>query len=194
VYGLVASLAAKQTSTAPPGCFFEAGATGRKTEKTVPPQELELHYFVRSKLVRNAIAAFAGALALPAVAPVHTARADAALPPAAELESSPPAAAPELRSDAERTFPPAPCLASTICGLKDKVRWRAPAWSPHLCERIAEGVLSSARKHNVSPTLLLAVMVNESDMNEKAACSARATACARTATSRGCPGGRSWIP
>jgi hypothetical protein len=127
-----------------------------------------LLYFARSKFSRRAIAALAGAIAVPAVAPVHTARGAASLPPAGEAEAAP-ADPPETRTDAERGFPPASCLASTICGLKDKIRWHAPAWSPKFCERIAEGVLDSARKNNVSPTLLLAVMVNESDLNEKAA-------------------------
>jgi soluble lytic murein transglycosylase-like protein len=167
VYGLVASLAAKQTSTAPPGCFFEAGATGRKTEKTVPPQELELLYFARTTSARRAIAAVAGALAALALAPAHTAQGAAALPPPSESE--PAAAPPETRADTEGAFPEASCLATTICQIKDKIRWRVPAWSPRFCERIAEGVLSSARKNHVSPALLLAVMTNESDMNEKAA-------------------------
>ncbi|HXU81531.1 MAG TPA: transglycosylase SLT domain-containing protein [Polyangia bacterium] len=107
----------------------------------------------------------AGALTVPALGLGHTAQGAASLPPveAAAAES------PELRPDGEAAFPPASCLASTICRLKDKVRWHAPAWSPQVCERIAEGVLASARKNDVSPALILAVMVNESDMNEKAA-------------------------
>jgi hypothetical protein len=168
VYGLVASLAAKQTSTAPPGCFFEAGAIGRKTEKTVPPQELELLYTGRTMFARRAIA-LAGALAVPALVPAHPAQGAAALPPAAALETETAADPPETRADAEGAFPSAPCLADSICRIKDKIRWRVPAWSPQFCERIAQGVLTSARKNNVSPALLLAVMTNESDMNEKAA-------------------------
>jgi hypothetical protein len=112
--------------------------------------------------------AFAGAMAVPAAASVNPAQGAAALPPAAELEATP-ADQPEARFEADRAFPAASCLASTICSLKEKLRWHAAAWSPQFCERIAEGVLTSARTNNISPTLLLAVMVNESDMNEKAA-------------------------
>ena len=36
------------------------------------------------------------------------------------------------------------------------------------CERIANAVLDSSKRHAVSPSLILAVMLNESDMNEKA--------------------------
>jgi hypothetical protein len=52
--------------------------------------------------------------------------------------------------------------------LKNRVRWRTAAWSPSYCHLIARGILSSAQKHDVPPTLLLALMINESDMNEKA--------------------------
>jgi hypothetical protein len=61
------------------------------------------------------------------------------------------------------------CLAKTICSVKQKIRWQTPAWSPSQCQRIANAVSSSAKRHDLSPTLLLAVMINESDMNEKAA-------------------------
>jgi len=125
-----------------------------------------LLYFARTTSARRAIAAVAGALAMMVLVPAHTARGDASLP---APESEPAADPPETRADAEGAFPAASCLASTICQVKDRIRWRAPAWSPRFCERIAEGVLSSARKNNVSPALLLAVMMNESDMNEKAA-------------------------
>jgi hypothetical protein len=61
------------------------------------------------------------------------------------------------------------CLAQTICSVKERIRWQTPAWTPSQCRRIAEAVNDSAKRHDLSPTLLLAVMVNESDMNEKAA-------------------------
>jgi Transglycosylase SLT domain len=60
------------------------------------------------------------------------------------------------------------CLVKTICSVKQKIRWQTPAWSPSQCQRIAGAVASSAKRHDLSPTLLLAVMINESDMNEKA--------------------------
>ena len=61
------------------------------------------------------------------------------------------------------------CLAQTICAVKEKIRWQTPAWTPSQCGRIADAVATSSKKHDLSPSLLLAIMVNESDMNEKAA-------------------------
>ena len=61
------------------------------------------------------------------------------------------------------------CLAQTICAVKEKIRWQTPAWTPSQCGRIADAVAGAAKRHDLSPSLLLAVMVNESDMNEKAA-------------------------
>jgi len=73
---------------------------------------------------------------------------------------------PAISSDAA----PAPaCLAQTICAVKERIRWQTPAWTPSQCRRIADAVNDSARRHDISPSLLLAVMVNESDMNEKSA-------------------------
>jgi hypothetical protein len=64
--------------------------------------------------------------------------------------------------------PSATCLATTICEVKDRVRWRTSAWKPEFCERIASAVLEASKRHDVPPSLILAVMINESDMNEKA--------------------------
>jgi hypothetical protein len=63
------------------------------------------------------------------------------------------------------------CLASTLCALKQRVGARkgSPAWTPEFCARLADGVLSSARRHDLAPALLVAVMINESDLNENAA-------------------------
>jgi hypothetical protein len=61
------------------------------------------------------------------------------------------------------------CLAQTICAVKERIRWQTPAWTPSQCRKIADAVNASAKRHDLSPSLLLAVMVNESDMNEKAA-------------------------
>lgn len=66
------------------------------------------------------------------------------------------------------TTPDLGCLARTICAIKDKIRWRTPAWNEAKCREIGSAVLSSAKRHNLSPTLLLAIMINESDLNEKA--------------------------
>jgi hypothetical protein len=61
------------------------------------------------------------------------------------------------------------CLAKTICSVKEKIRWQTPAWTPSQCRKIADAVSASAKKHDLSPSLLLAIMVNESDLNEKSA-------------------------
>jgi hypothetical protein len=60
------------------------------------------------------------------------------------------------------------CLVKTICSVKQRIRWQTPSWTPTECQRIANAVASSAERHDLSPTLLLAIMINESDMNEKA--------------------------
>ena len=61
------------------------------------------------------------------------------------------------------------CLSRTICAIKDKIRWQTPAWKPAECGKIARAVLSSAKRYDLSPSLLLAIMINESDLNEKSA-------------------------
>jgi len=58
------------------------------------------------------------------------------------------------------------CLANTICAIKDRVRWRSAAWKPQFCQKIAQAVRQSSERHQIPPALLLAVMINESDMNE----------------------------
>jgi hypothetical protein len=103
----------------------------------------------------HVITAFAGMMTSPLVAPPGD------LPPEAGTPS-PSATAPA--SDA----PSASCLATTICEVKDRVRWRTPAWKPAFCERIAQAVLESSKHYDVPPSLILAVALNESDLNEKA--------------------------
>ena len=61
------------------------------------------------------------------------------------------------------------CLAETICAVKDRIRWQTPAWTPSMCRKIAGAVNTSAKRHDLPPALLLAIMVQESDMNEKSA-------------------------
>jgi hypothetical protein len=70
---------------------------------------------------------------------------------------------------AESTSAARNCLAQTICSVKEHIRWQTPAWTPSQCRKIADAVSASAKRHDLSPSLLLAVMVNESDMNEKSA-------------------------
>lgn len=59
-------------------------------------------------------------------------------------------------------------LATTLCALKDSVRWRTRAWTPPMCREIAAAVLTSAAKYRLSPALILGVMINESDLDENA--------------------------
>ena len=82
-----------------------------------------------------------------------------------------PAPLPVAASVAEAASEPLPtssCLATTLCALKDEVRWRTPAWSERTCATVADAVLSAANKYRLSPALILAVMLNESDLDEKA--------------------------
>jgi hypothetical protein len=100
----------------------------------------------------------------------------------AQADDAPADEAPSEEAPAEgapaETTTPAPllsdghanaCLTQTICAVKEKIRWQTPAWTPSQCRRIADAVATSAQRHELNPSLLLAVMVNESDMNEKTA-------------------------
>jgi hypothetical protein len=100
-----------------------------------------------------AVAALAGAL----VFPMSESFADS---PSVDAEAA--------TSLAEPTLPDEHCLTETLCRIKNKVRWRTPAWTPERCKTIARGVLDSAKRNKVPPALLLAVMMNESDMDENA--------------------------
>lgn len=102
----------------------------------------------------HAITAFAGLMASPLAVPNHDGE-------SAPAKSSSPH---EVTNDES---PSAACLATTICEVKDRVRWRTPAWKPQFCRTIANAVLASAAKYDVPPSLILAVMINESDMSER---------------------------
>jgi hypothetical protein len=119
---------------------------------------LELLFFAH-RLSRRALAAMAGAMAVPAG--VSLPAPPVTLPPVA-------AAAPVDREPVAPLVPGEDCLASTVCSVKAHVRWHTPAWTPETCRDIASAVTSAARKYDLSPTLLLAVMVNESDLDENA--------------------------
>lgn len=94
-------------------------------------------------------------MAFPVAFPAHgVTRTESHMPAAASSEQ------------AERGMPSEDCLANTICAVKDRVRWRAPAWKPEFCQKIAHAVLESAENYQIPPALILAVMINESDMNE----------------------------
>ena len=104
---------------------------------------------------RGAVAVFAGAMAFPAALPARMVPRTEIHTPAAGSSEQP-----------ERGMPTQDCLANTICAVKDRVRWRVPAWKPEFCQKIAHSVLESAERYHVPPALILAVMINESDMNE----------------------------
>jgi len=105
--------------------------------------------------VTYAIAAFAGMLAFPLAIPSRD------VEPGSNVES-------RLSATSATAGPSVSCMASTICEVKERVRWRTPAWKPAFCEEIARAVLESSKRYAIPPPLILAVMINESDMNEKA--------------------------
>ena len=106
---------------------------------------------------RGALAVFAGAMAFPAVLPARVVQ---------QNEGQPPVVAAPASEPTKQDGPSEDCLASTICAIKDRVRWRAPAWKPGFCQKIAHAVLESSQRYQLPPALILAVMINESDMNE----------------------------
>lgn len=61
------------------------------------------------------------------------------------------------------------CLSHTICEIKERIRWQTSAWAPATCQKVALAVRDASRKYDLSASLLLAVMINESDLNDKAA-------------------------
>jgi len=111
-------------------------------------------------------AALGGAMTLSPAATRADAAEEIAPPPpppaatATNVTAAEPAPAPEPTGDS--------CLTKTICAVKEKIRWQTPAWTPSQCRRISDAVSASAKKYDLSSTLLLAIMINESDMNERA--------------------------
>jgi len=95
------------------------------------------------------------------------------LPPAQGSPARPSAPAdqsnPTAPASPDPKIPDAACLSRTVCAIKDKIRWGVPSWTAAQCDGVARAILKSAKQHDLSPTLLLAVMINESDLNEKAA-------------------------
>jgi Transglycosylase SLT domain len=74
-----------------------------------------------------------------------------------------------LKNQSANQSPDMGCLSRTICAIKQKIRWQTPAWTFSQCQNIASAVLTSSRHYDISPSLMLAIMINESDLNEKAA-------------------------
>jgi hypothetical protein len=94
---------------------------------------------------------------------------DAPAPAQIGQENAPQASAQgDTPDSAQGNVPANSCLVKTICSIKQKIRWQSPAWTPTECQRIANAVTAASKRYDLSPTLVLAVMINESDMNEKA--------------------------
>jgi hypothetical protein len=90
--------------------------------------------------------------------------------------SAPVQIAPAVRpvSGPVASVPPTPsadetCLARTLCRLGPRLNGHRATWTPAFCDKLASGVVSAAARHSLSPALMLAVMINESDLNESAA-------------------------
>jgi transglycosylase-like protein with SLT domain len=111
-----------------------------------------------------ALGAIASAVAFHGIS-TSGARASTAPPPAHPVGQT---AAPVPAGPPRDEVAPTDCLTSTICAVKEKIRWQTPAWTPSQCRVVSDAVSTSAKKYKLSETLLLAVMINESDMNEKA--------------------------
>lgn len=106
------------------------------------------------------MAALAGAISLPAAWAPPVARCQA-LPPQGEVRTL-------SRAETQRSVPSESCLAETVCAFKNSPRWRKAHWTPAFCRTVARGILESSKLHDLQPGLLLAVMINESDLNEAA--------------------------
>jgi hypothetical protein len=117
------------------------------------------------KLPYRVVAALTGVMALPV--PSHSAEERIPLDNEPTLTDGAQKADTDAAPESDRHADDS-CLAKTICSVKEKIRWQTPAWTPSQCQRIANAVSSSSKRHDLSPTLLLAIMINESDMNEKA--------------------------
>lgn len=60
------------------------------------------------------------------------------------------------------------CFVERMCELKEMIRWRTPRWTMDMCRRVGNAVLAEERTSGLPRELILAVMINESDMNDKA--------------------------
>ena len=135
------------------------------------------------KLPYRFVAALTGVMAFPLASPAADESAEPAALPSEQVSSQAGESANQQeddRDDGDVDASPAgsadaadeeattSCLLKTICSVKQTIRWQTPAWTPTECQRIADAVATSSRKYDLSPTLLLAIMINESDMNERA--------------------------
>jgi hypothetical protein len=60
------------------------------------------------------------------------------------------------------------CLAEGLCRLQHQVGRQRGLWTPETCRSVAAGMTASAARHGLSPALLLAVMIQESNLDEHA--------------------------
>jgi hypothetical protein len=60
------------------------------------------------------------------------------------------------------------CLATTLCRLQHQVGRHRQLWAAETCRSIAAGLTASATRHQLSPGLLLAVMIQESNLDAHA--------------------------
>jgi len=60
------------------------------------------------------------------------------------------------------------CFISTLCAIKESVRWRTPKWDETMCNRVGNAILKAEKKHKLPRQLIVSVILNESDMNEQA--------------------------
>jgi len=60
------------------------------------------------------------------------------------------------------------CFIERMCELKEMVRWKTPRWSMDMCYRVGNAIIAEEHVSGVPRELILAVMINESDMNDKA--------------------------
>jgi hypothetical protein len=107
----------------------------------------------RPSSIRMVVAALA-ALSAGAARPSRAGFEPAAEPPA------PPAVAPAPADTA---------LADTLCRLHERVSHRPDPWTAGFCDSLATAVKVAAARHGLSPALLVAVMINESDLDARAA-------------------------
>jgi hypothetical protein len=74
----------------------------------------------------------------------------------------------DLAGDVRPTSFDETCFAETVCRLKEKLRWQKPAWDANFCRDIAHSFVEAADEFELNPALLLAIAINESDLDEKA--------------------------
>jgi hypothetical protein len=88
----------------------------------------------------------------------------ASLPTRADAPPAPPAMAEPPAPAADGTA----ALAGALCRVHERVSPRHDPWSAEFCASLATAVEVAAVHHGLSPALLVAVMINESDLDARA--------------------------